>query len=80
MPVRVGLPHGCPEWLATPFLAPENCNEIWALVFDRSKTFFLYQTFQNQAAIRDHKKMKILFFVFFGDYFFAFCLFRSFLP
>ena len=53
MPVEVGLPHRYPEQLI-PFLAPENCKEIWVLVFDRSKTCFLYQTFQNQAAIRDH--------------------------
>ena len=42
MPVGVGLPRWYPEQLATPFLAPENSKEIWVVVFDQSKTHFLY--------------------------------------
>ena len=81
MPVGVGLPHRCPEQLATPFLAPRNCKEIWVLVFDRSKTCFLYQPFQNQAAIRDHRKMENLLFCPFWSFFFLpFAFSGPFLP
>ena len=75
---RVGLPHRYPEQLATPFLASENCTEIWVLVFDRSKTYFLYQTFQNQAAIRDHRKMEHLLFCPFWINFFCLLPFQVF--
>ena len=80
MPVWVGLPHRYPEQLATSFLAPENCKEIWVLVFDRPKTCFLYQTFQNQAAIRDHRKMENLLFCPFWSVLLLFWLFFFFLP
>ena len=71
-PSEVGFRRQYPEQLATPFLAPENCKGIWVLGFDRSKTHFLYQTFQNQAAIRDHRKMENLRFLSFLEIFFNF--------
>ena len=78
MPVGVGLPHWYPEQLATPFFGSENCKEIWVLGFDRSKTHFLYQTFQNQAAIRYHREMENMLFCSFLGFFFGFFFFLPF--
>ena len=64
---RGRTPASAPRTAGHPLFGSRKFKEMWVLVFDRSKTGFLYQTFQNQAC----------FFVIFG-FFFGFCLFRSF--
>ena len=60
-----------------PFGYRKIAKKKWVLVFDRSTTYFLCQTLQNQAAISDHKKENGNFaFLSFLDLFFL----ASFLP
>ena len=72
MPVGVGLPHRYPEQLATPFLATAKLQKKnWVLEFDRSTTYFVCQTLQNQAqSATIYRKMEDLLFCAFGVCFF----------
>ena len=76
MPVWVGLPHRCPEQLATAFLAPLQRN-MGTSVRPVQNLLFV-PNFSNQAATTG--KWKICVFVLFWRTFWgvAFCLFRSF--
>ena len=66
MPSGVGLPR-YPEQLATPFLATGKLQINMGTGVRPVQSFPFVQTFQNQAAIRDHRKMEICCFALFGD-------------